>query len=113
MSVANEMTSGGGNPEGTSEGRDLRQSAQHMKEVVSEKAGELRERASAMYAEGKDKAAAYYEQGKAAAGEYWQEGTERAREFEQDVETYIRQKPIQSVLIAVGVGVVLGALLKR
>lgn len=112
MSVANEMTSGG-NPEGTSEGRDLRQSAQGVKDAVTEKAGELRDRASAMYEQGKDKAQLYYEQGKAAAGEYWQQGSERAREFEHDVESYIRQKPIQSVLIAVGVGVVLGALLKR
>ena len=86
---------------------------QAAEQQAFEKAAELRDRASAMYEQGRDKASLYYEQGKDKASEYWREGSDRAREFEQDVETYIRQKPIQSVLIAVGVGVVLGALLKR
>ena len=38
---------------------------------------------------------------------------ERATELAGELENYIREKPIQAVLIATGVGVVLGMLLRR
>jgi len=42
-----------------------------------------------------------------------QEGRERAQEWEQSIETYVQEKPIQSILIAAGVGILLGILWKR
>ena len=134
MSIANEIPVGGAGSS-PDQGRDLKQAAHDVKDAVVEKAAEVRDRASALYETGKEKASAmydagkekasslydagkekahaYYEQGKATASEYLHEGADRAKDFERQVEGYIRQKPIQSVLIAVGVGVVLGALLKR
>lgn len=113
MSIANEASTGGTEPTPQQGHRDLRQTAQNVKDSVSETAGQVRERAAAMFETGKEKAQQYLQQGRESASEYLHEGADKAKEFEQQVEQYIRQKPIQSVLMAVGVGVVLGALLKR
>ncbi len=115
MSIANEMNVGSGPTSGTGSegGRDLKQTAQQVKDAVVEKVGEVRDRASHALEAGRDKAQAYYEQGKDAASDYMHQGVDKAKQFEHSVEQYIREKPIQSVLIAAGIGVVLGALLKR
>lgn len=47
------------------------------------------------------------------AAEYLGEGKKKVVEFEGQVEGYIRQKPLQSILIAAGAGVLLGFLLSR
>ena len=47
------------------------------------------------------------------AHEYYERSREKAVEFEEQIEKYIREKPLQSVLIAAGVGVALGLLLRR
>jgi len=47
------------------------------------------------------------------AGEYYEQGKQRAQEWEQGLEEYIREKPVQSLLIAAGVGMLLGILWKR
>ena len=36
-----------------------------------------------------------------------------AHEWEEGIESYVREKPLQAVLIAAGVGLLLGALWKR
>jgi ElaB/YqjD/DUF883 family membrane-anchored ribosome-binding protein len=50
---------------------------------------------------------------KQQANEYYDQGRERAQEWEQGLEQYVQDKPIQSLLIAAGVGLVLGILWKR
>jgi ElaB/YqjD/DUF883 family membrane-anchored ribosome-binding protein len=45
--------------------------------------------------------------------EYYEEGKKRASEYEDQFENYIRQRPLKSVLIAVGAGLLLGFLLSR
>ena len=47
------------------------------------------------------------------ANEYYEQGKEQAREWEQGLEAYVQEKPIQSLLIAAGVGMLLGMLWKR
>jgi ElaB/YqjD/DUF883 family membrane-anchored ribosome-binding protein len=47
------------------------------------------------------------------ASEYYQLGRERAQEWEQTLEAQIREKPIQSLLIAGGIGLFLGLLWRR
>ena len=47
------------------------------------------------------------------ANDYYEQGKDRAREWEQGLESYIQEKPIQSLLIAAGVGMLLGVLWKR
>jgi len=47
------------------------------------------------------------------ANEYYEQGRQRAQEWEQSLEDYVREQPIKSLLIAAGVGLVLGAIWKR
>jgi len=64
--------------------------------------GQVRDAAREKYSQLSDQAQEYYGQGK-----------QMAQEWEQGVESYIQEKPLQSVLIAAGIGVVLGLLWKR
>ena len=50
---------------------------------------------------------------KQQANDYYDQGRERAEAWEQGLEQYVQEKPIQSLLIAAGVGLVLGVLWKR
>ncbi|MCC6273436.1 DUF883 family protein [Deltaproteobacteria bacterium PRO3] len=47
------------------------------------------------------------------ASEYYQQGLKKAQSLEKDLETKIKENPLQALLIAAGVGFVLGALWKR
>jgi ElaB/YqjD/DUF883 family membrane-anchored ribosome-binding protein len=50
---------------------------------------------------------------KQQANDYYDQGKDRAQEWEQGLEQYVQEKPLQSLLIAAGVGLVLGVLWKR
>jgi ElaB/YqjD/DUF883 family membrane-anchored ribosome-binding protein len=52
-------------------------------------------------------------QARGIAREYFEEGKKKLSSFESQFEKYVSEKPVQSVLIAAGVGVVLGLLWKR
>ena len=52
-------------------------------------------------------------QARDSAGHYLQEGRDRALEVERAVEKRIRHQPLQSLLIASGVGFLLGVLFVR
>lgn len=47
------------------------------------------------------------------AGDYYKQGVQEARKMEKSIEGKIKEKPLQAVLIAAGIGLVLGALWKR
>jgi ElaB/YqjD/DUF883 family membrane-anchored ribosome-binding protein len=47
------------------------------------------------------------------ASEYYERGRDMAQQWEQNLEGYIQEQPIKSILIAAGVGLLLGVLLKR
>jgi ElaB/YqjD/DUF883 family membrane-anchored ribosome-binding protein len=51
--------------------------------------------------------------GQTVASDYYQQGREQAIVWQEQLEQQIREKPIQSLLIAGGVGVLLGILLRR
>ena len=72
-------------------GQNLRELGTQARDVASEKYTQLRDQAS----------------------DYYQQGRERATEWEQNLETYVQEKPIQAVLMAAGIGVLLGLLWKR
>ena len=44
---------------------------------------------------------------------YYDDGIRAAREWENEIESYVQEKPLQAVLIAAGVGLLLGLLWKR
>src|SRR5438094_655821 len=58
-------------------------------------------------------AGARYNQLRDQASQYYDQGRQRAQEWEESLENYIHEKPLQAVLIAAGVGVLLGLLWKR
>jgi len=48
------------------------------------------------------------EQVRAGAADYAKEGREKIRNVEQRIEDYVHEQPLKSMLIAVGVGMLLG-----
>jgi ElaB/YqjD/DUF883 family membrane-anchored ribosome-binding protein len=59
------------------------------------------------------RAQAFSAEGQQLASEYYQQGREQALEWQKQLEQHIREKPIQSLCIAGGIGVLLGWLLRR
>jgi ElaB/YqjD/DUF883 family membrane-anchored ribosome-binding protein len=47
------------------------------------------------------------------ASEYYERGVDKMHEVEQSVEEYICRQPVKSVLIAAGIGLVLGRFMMR
>ena len=81
---------------------NLRDSAKEVKDNLRELGSQVR-----------DTATQQYEQLREQATDYYQQGRDRAMEMEQSLEQYVQEKPIQSLLIAAGVGMLLGVLWKR
>ena len=80
----------------------MRETAQQVQENLRNLGSQVRDQATQQYGQLRDQATEYYEQGR-----------QRATEMEQSLEQYVHEKPIQSLLIAAGVGMLLGVLWKR
>jgi len=104
MSRMNEsgMGSTGGAGDTTSTGQSIKDSAGQVTQSLRDMGSQVRDQASEKYNQLRDQAADYYQQGR-----------QRAEEWEQGLEQYVQEKPIQSLLIAAGVGMLLGILWKR
>lgn len=76
-------------------GRDVAHRVQQVGEEIAEKAQHLGQ------------------YGKEIASEYYQQGREQAAVWEHQLEQQVREKPIQSLLIAGGIGLLLGILCRR
>jgi ElaB/YqjD/DUF883 family membrane-anchored ribosome-binding protein len=61
----------------------------------------------------RDVATEQYEQYRQQAQEYYEQGREKAREMQHSLEQYVQDQPVKSLLIAAGVGMLLGILWKR
>ena len=83
-------------------GQTIRDTAKDVQQKVRDAGSQVRDAAAEKMNDLRDQAGEYYEQGK-----------QHAQEWEQGLEDYIREKPIQSLLIAAGVGMLLGILWKR
>ena len=96
-------TGGQGNQGGQGGGQGgLSESATQVGQNLRDLGGQVREAATERYSQVRDQATEYYDQGR-----------QRAREWEEGLESYVHEKPLQAVLIAAGVGVLLGLLWKR
>lgn len=84
------------------QGSGLADTASQVGQNIRDMGNQVRDMASTGYQQLRDQASSYYE-----------EGRQRAADWEQGVESYIQEKPLQSVMIAAGVGVLLGLLWKR
>ena len=74
---------------------------------------QIRDKAAEMAGAVKDAATEQYERVRDTAEEYYERGRDKAQEWERGVEEYVQEKPIKALLIAAGVGLALGILLKR
>jgi len=81
---------------------DLRDKAQKVGEDLRDLGGQVREAARDKYDQLSGEARAFYDQGR-----------DKAHEWEAGIESYVREKPVQALLVAAGVGLLLGALWKR
>ena len=99
-----EDTSGGatGSGAGAGGGGQLKDSAQQVGQDLRNLGSQAREAATQTY-----------DQLRQQAGDYYEQGRDRAREMEQSLEQYVQEKPIQALLMAAGVGMLLGILWKR
>jgi len=52
-------------------------------------------------------------QGQEAAAAYYQQGREQVLAWQQQLETQVREKPLQSLLMAAGIGLLFGLLRRR
>ena len=86
----------------TGEQAGLRESAAQVGENLRNIGGQVREQATQQY-----------EQLRTQASDYYEQGRQRAMEMEQTLEQYVQEKPIQALLMAAGVGMLLGILWKR
>ncbi|MBJ06216.1 MAG: hypothetical protein CMO40_03730 [Verrucomicrobiaceae bacterium] len=86
---------------------------QLLKESAAQKAQQFRDYAGEKASQIADAAGEKAAQFKGVAGEQWEETRIKAREVHADFEEYIRQHPTQSVLVAAGVGFLLGLIVRR
>ena len=100
MSRTNDPSGQQGNAGGT---------AGSLRETASEVGENLRNLGSQV----RDQATQQYENMRQQANDYYEQGRQRAMEMEQSLEDYVQEKPIQALLIAAGVGMLLGLLWKR
>jgi ElaB/YqjD/DUF883 family membrane-anchored ribosome-binding protein len=80
---------------------------------VASTVSQLRDKAADMAGNIRDKASEQYEHLRDTAGEYYEQGRRKAQEWQHGLEEYVQEQPIKSLLIAAGVGMLLGILWKR
>jgi ElaB/YqjD/DUF883 family membrane-anchored ribosome-binding protein len=83
-------------------GDAIGQAADRVRDKAAEVSQHLKDAATDKYTEVKDRATNAYNQGR-----------ETAEQWEQSLESYVQEKPLQAVLLAAGVGLLLGLLWKR
>ena len=104
--------------------QDLREIGSHLKGAAGEKfeqlKGQARERYEQYRGQATGRARDYADQAKGRANEYkeyageqYDRYAERGQQTVEKVEQYVREKPVQSLLLAAGVGLVVGVLFKR
>ncbi|MDP9173876.1 MAG: hypothetical protein M3O30_08425 [Planctomycetota bacterium] len=80
----------------------LKDKATQVGQNIRDMGGQLRDAATEQYGQLRDQ-----------AGEYYEQGRRQAREWEDSIEHYVHEKPVQSLLIAAGVGLILGMIWRR
>jgi ElaB/YqjD/DUF883 family membrane-anchored ribosome-binding protein len=83
--------------------------AAQVRERVSQTRDQVSERAREVSAQAKELGDVAMD----VASEYYEQGREMMREWESTLETKLREKPVQSLLIAGGIGLLLGLLWRR
>ncbi len=84
-----------------------------MTEKLQEEGSKMRSDFEETVGKAKDVAQEKLQRVGEAASQYYKQGLEKARDWEQGLEGYIKDKPITSILIACGVGMLVGMLWTR
>jgi ElaB/YqjD/DUF883 family membrane-anchored ribosome-binding protein len=79
----------------------------------AEAGAQVRDKAQEAGAQVRDKAQEMVRQGEETASDYYQQGRQQMEAVENTLEDGIRAKPLQSVFIAAGIGMLLGLVLKK
>jgi ElaB/YqjD/DUF883 family membrane-anchored ribosome-binding protein len=85
----------------------------HGAENLKDKAAEVTQNLRDIGGTVRDAASEKYSQLRDQAGDYYRQGRETAQEWEHSLESYVQEKPVQALLMAAGVGMLLGLLWKR
>ena len=103
------------NPEGATEsGKDhLRAAAGDIKEAVSAKVEDIRQAAADKTDELRAAAHGKVQEVRGVAESAWSDARSQAKTWQVEGETYIRDNPTKAVFTALGVGFVLGLLLRK
>ena len=76
-------------------------------------ASQLRDKAAELTGTLRDAATEQYENLRGSAEEYYDQGRQKAQEWQHGLEEYVKEQPVKALLIAAGVGVLLGVLWKK
>jgi ElaB/YqjD/DUF883 family membrane-anchored ribosome-binding protein len=87
--------------------------AREFVQTAEVKAAELKDKAAESVQHFKETAAERAQQFKASASDQWHESRVRAREIQLTAEDYIRENPTKCVLSALGVGFLIGLIVRR
>ncbi|MBT8037504.1 MAG: DUF883 family protein [Verrucomicrobiae bacterium] len=93
--------------------QDASNKAKQIKQTAVDKAQQFRDFAGNKASDIKNTAGVKAQQIKQVAGEQVQNGRVKARAAHADTEEYIRQHPTKSVLTALGIGFVIGLVIRR
>ena len=93
--------------------QDIQGQGQRTAEQLKEKASQVGQDLREIGGQVRDVAREQYDRLRHSANEYYEQGRQTAREWQENVETYVQEQPVKSLLIAAGVGVLVGLLLKR
>ena len=90
-------------------GPDHGSATDDLKEKAGKVGQDLRDVAGAV----RDVAGEQYENVRQRASDYVQQGRERVMEWEEGIEGYVKDNPVRALLIAGGVGLLVGLLWRR
>ena len=86
---------------------EIEQAAERLGRQAKDMTDNIREMGSTV----RDAAQEQYDRARETATAYYEEGRDRMMEMESGFEDYVREQPLKSVLIAVGVGYLIGKFL--
>jgi ElaB/YqjD/DUF883 family membrane-anchored ribosome-binding protein len=92
---------------------DAQNKLQSSREHARKAAEDLKSAAGAFAEEYRGKAEQAWGEARGKAEQAWGEARSRARTFQEDAEEYVRENPTKAVFAALGIGFVLGLILRR
>jgi len=103
------------NPEGTTQsGKDhLKDAASDLKEAASAKVEDFRQAAGQKATELREAVQNKSQELRGAAESAWSDASSQAKSWQAEGEAFVRDNPSKAVLIALGVGLLFGLLLRK